>query len=60
MKVYNKSLVYTGTIVFAIGVYIDNTHSDMWVLGVVLMLLGAAMAAWAMKKPKNYQDPSDD
>jgi putative Mn2+ efflux pump MntP len=57
MTIYNKPFLFIGFIVGAVGVYLDNTHTNMWVLAVVLMLLGAAMVIWSMKKPKNYKDP---
>jgi putative Mn2+ efflux pump MntP len=57
MTIYSKPFLFIGFIVGAVGVYLDNTHTDMWVPAVVLMLLGAAMVIWSMKKPKNYKDP---
>jgi hypothetical protein len=60
MTIYNKPLLFIGFVIGALGVYIDNTHAEMWVLAVVLMLSGAAMMFWSMKKPKNYKDTPND
>ena len=56
MNIYNKTLLLIGFIIGALGVYIDNTNTEMWVPAVVLMLFGAAMMIWSMKKPKDYKD----
>jgi hypothetical protein len=53
MNVYNKLLAFTGFIIGALGVCIDNIYVKMWLPGVVFMLLGAVMILWSMKKPKN-------
>ncbi len=60
MNIYNKTLLFIGFIIGALGVYIDNTHNEMRVLAVVLMLFGAAMMIWSMKKHKNYKDTPID
>ncbi len=60
MTVYNKSLLFGGFIIGSLGGYIDDTHAEMWVPGVVLMILGTIMMILSMKKPKNYNDIPND
>ena len=60
MTIYKKPFLFIGFIIGALGVYIDNRYSEMWIPAIVLMLLGAAMILWSMKKPKNYKDTLND